>query len=205
MKISLTPGVAAAVPFVIGLGLLAVVFLRPRDRPVIPKAQERTIDSLVITKPIFEARQDTLTTHAQRADSAAHRALRTSQRRQDSALKASVRADSLARLASAQADSAMFWEAAYWARTAEAVQLHLEVQALQLAADSLQGEVGYWQLKYASDTTRRVAIEQLNASLQRVAERAGRCRIIGLLDCPTRLQTAAATLLGAAIVHYAAK
>lgn len=192
-------------PLAVLLVLVAILTLRIHHDASLPAQTQATIDSLVITKPAYRADQDTLTAHAQRADSAAHRALRTSQRFQDSALRLSLRADSLARVASEQGDSAIKWEAAYWARTSESVQLHLEVQALQLATDSLVGEVGYWQLKYDSADARGRAFERLNASLAQDVKHASECRIMRVLDCPSRVQVAAATLLGAAIVHYAAR
>lgn len=164
--------------------------------PKIPPATQHTIDSLGVTQPTFQARQDSLraqvTEDSLKVHTIIHRIARNDTnviRQQMAAMHAAHVADSLA--------MDQKWQDAYAARSAEADSL-LGVVAKK------DSTINYWHaaylaehsakialtVAYTEDTTRRVALERVNADLQRsIAQLEQPCRIVGPIPCPSRTVT----------------
>lgn len=158
------------------------------NEPKIPKETQETIDSLRVTKPVFEHTQDSIrrvvvydTVQATRAQAAAEKARASAKAQQH-------RADSLAVVAATAAvDSARAWHAAYDARTAEAEQLRTAFAEKDSAYRSERHARQALEVSYGADTTRRVAIEKVNKDLLKAIDRLEQpCRVLGPIPCPTR-------------------
>ena len=178
---------------IIGCGVVIIVagwFLIGRifpSNPPGPTPSERTSDSLAITKPIDQALIDSSNARiAQRqpTSDASIRAARTAQERAD---QAGHLADSLA------ADSA--WKAAYQKRTEEAdslksVSAHKDTVIIALMADTvdLRGQLGIVNKRLKTT-------EDVNAGLRHDLEQARQCKLLGFINCPSRIQTAAITVV----------
>lgn len=162
----------------IGLAIMAVAVvgrfligrLLPDNQPG-PTKSEQSADSLKATKPAEQALIDSSNARivrrgvvASRAESAANRAKR--------------RADSLA--------IARAWEGAYVARTEEADSLRGVVTALKADTTDLRTQLGI--------VNRRLEkTEAVVVGLRWDLQQARKCKIIGLINCPNRVQTAALT------------
>lgn len=163
-----------------GLAALAVIwggwFLVGRlfpSNPPGPTESQRRSDSLAITKPIDRALIDSSNariTVRGRATSAAE--ARASRNRH--------LADSLAAIA----DSAQKWHEAYVARDAEAIDLRLAVANLKADTVDLRQ-----QLRIVNQ--RLLTYEDVNRGLSRDIEHLQHCKIARLINCPSRIQTAA--------------
>ena len=160
----------------VGIVLVAVVAVWPS--PSEPDERRgiviHRIDSLQATRPHDMARLEELQARHQTAAGAAARF-------QDSALKERVRADSLATVARTTKATAEQWEAAYLARTAEAVQL-------RAANDSLTEVVTTDSSRILLLSTRLLATEQALQLAAPFIKHPDACRLIGPIPCPTRRQ-----------------
>jgi hypothetical protein len=180
-----------------GVLLIAAIVLAHRHGT--PAKDQHTLDSLQITKPIFQATQDSLakreTTYAQHVDS-----LQTiiTQLKTTSSVQ-HRRADSLAAIAARSSSSpaqraeefvlddsaASRWHAAYDARTQEAATLRvsLDSSTAQFNAEH--------QARLAADTRannamlRLVPSEDLNTRLAADVKKASECKIL-FITCPSR-------------------
>ncbi len=178
--------------------LVGAVWLWSRHKgnePKIPIETQRTLDSLKETSWEFKHQKDSIirvvvydTVQAIRAETAARQARARAQTEQH-------RADSLAMVARTSTDSASTWRQAYEARTAEAVELRTTVAAKDSAYRFERDARQALSVLYGADTTRRIAIERVNADLVKAIARLEQpCRVIGPIPCPSR--TASAILAG---------
>jgi hypothetical protein len=191
--------VAAVIIAVILIVVIAIVLAHRRGIPV---KDQHSLDSLAITKPIFNATQDTLvrreTLFVRRVDT-----LRTVVTRLETASNVlHARADSFATVSRVQSDSAASkWHIAYDLRTAE-------VDTLRAALDSSHAQ---WsaehQARIAADTrasnatTRLAASEDLNSRLAADIKRASECKVL-LWSCPSRTAIAVTGLVLGAAAGY---
>lgn len=188
--------------------LLAIFALRGchvTPGPKIPEATQHAIDSLAATKPAFQRATDSIirivvhdTVRAATVNRAAEQDVRL-------ATQAEQAADSLARVAAAHSDSAALWHSAYLARTQEAEALRRAVAEKDSAFQAERDARRRLMVVYASDTLRRVAIEKVNADLQKAINGLEQpCRIAGPVPCPSRTVVAVTTAVTAAIAGFAA-
>lgn len=176
----------------IGLAILAVAAagwlligrLFPSNPPG-PTENEKRADSLDITRPIDKALLDSLDARiASRAlvSSRAEAGARTSQGRADQSRR---RADSLA--------VARKWEGAYRERSAEADTLRKAVAQKDTVILSLKADTTDLRQQLGIVTRRLAATEAVVVGLRWDLQQARKCKIIGLINCPSRIQTAALT------------
>lgn len=173
--------------------------------PVLDPRLQHSLDSLQGLRRQDEARLDSMqrvATAYERMASDASTQARIAQRASEAPRR---RADSLATRAQAQPDSAAaHWHFAYVARTEEADSLRSALTAEQHAGELLRSSVTELRLAYDRSEARRLALESLNQSLAGAVRDAGRCRIAGLVPCPSRTQAfIAGSVLGAGAIIYA--
>lgn len=157
----------------------------------IPPEQQKTIDSLKATKPVFEKSQDSIhqvvVRDTAQAAVFAHEA-QVSKKRAD---EERHRADSLADLAHTAKDSASAWHQAYDARSREAESLRATVASKEAEVQKEKSAFRNLSIAYGDDTTRRVSIEKLNADLLKTINELERpCHLIASIPCPSRTTSA---------------
>ena len=146
--------------------------LFPDNKPG-PTKSELSADSLRITKPAEQALLDSIDARI------ASRGL-ISSRAESGANRAKQRADSLA--------IARVWEGAYIARTEQADSLLSVVVELKADTTDLRTQLGV--------VTRRLEkTEAVVVGLRWDLEQARKCKILGFINCPSRIQTAALTVV----------
>lgn len=166
-------------------GVVAIVivwFLIGRlfpDNPKGPTESEITSDSLRLTKPAELALLDSIDARIGRRGLVATRA-------ESGANRAKRRADSLA--------IARAWEGAYVARTEEADSLRGVVTVLKADTTDLRFQL-------TTINKRLTSTERVNEGLVEDVAKARRCKIIGLVNCPSRIQVAALTALTVVVVQ----
>ncbi len=161
------------------------------SNPPGPTPSERTSDSLAITKPIDQALIDSANARIVARAAASGRADLAARIAQERASQAKRVADSLA--------IAREWEGAYIARTEEADSLrstvaHKDTVILALMADTVD-----LRFQLSTGNKRLKTTEDVNAGLRRDLDNARKCKIAGLLPCPSRIQVAAMT----AVAYFA--
>jgi hypothetical protein len=194
----------------ISLAGLVIIFLviafavkscAPAPRPKIDPKTQKSIDSLDATKPGFEKQKDSLITvvkhdtiFAKAADKASAEANTRAERSRASAVASGKRADSLAAVARAHADSALLWRNAYEQRTMQADTLTRTVAEKDSALTAehaaflheQDARIGLGRL-FGADTLRRLAIEKVNKGLEDDIKKLQQpCRIVGPIPCPSR-------------------
>lgn len=185
------PAVRIGAYIVAGIAVGALVlFLVGRlfpSNPPGPTESERTSDSLDITKPIDQALIDSANARiaarqvvSERADAAARIA-------QDRANRAQRRADSLA--------IAREWEGAYISRTEEADSLKSVVASNATVIFNLKADTTDLRGQLSIVNKRLKTTEGVNAGLRRDLTQARQCKVLGVLRCPSRIQTAALALV----------
>lgn len=149
------------------------------DNPKGPTESEIASDSLRLTKPAEQALLDSIDARI------ARRGL-VSSRAESGANRAKQRADSLA--------IARAWEGAYVARTEETDSLRTVVTELKADTTDLRFQL-------TTINKRLTSTERVNEGLIEDLAKARRCKIIGLLNCPSRIQTVALTALTVVVVQ----
>jgi hypothetical protein len=199
------------------LAIVALVVLALTVRWILGKRNE---DERVIIPPETQARIDSLERTAdsattlrlekqQLADSATRlaAALRAATRpARDSGAAAGNTADSLAILAQraeTARDSAVLWHTAYVARTTQVGQLETVVAAQDAAAVQDSVAIDALRSGWAADVQRLAAETQTRRELQAAIAKANECRLLWVVDCPTRTQAAiGGALLSGAIALW---
>lgn len=189
---------------VILLGVAAFAIwdhLRPLPGP--SPATRQLQDSLKVTKPQYEARRDSLKATETREVAQGTKADARSHASEAVARDRAHLADSLAqlaRVASSARDSARFWQAAY---EEKGKALTSALTALSEAREVGERERGARLAAQtrADEAERRIeGLERLNAGLAKdlaAAQRAARCRVAGLVPCPSRTVAALLAASGA--------
>lgn len=178
-----------------GLGVvLAWQSCRGPDGPKIPPEVSRRIDSMTVTRPVFDSTQAAGRVMVARDTTAALVAHMRAQHSRDSALLVSALADSLAEVAARalSADSAAAaWMLAYEARTEEAKRWRRSSDSLESAYQSERSARLTLSGLYGADTLRRIATERINADLRKaISKLEVPCRIVGPVPCPNRTVSA---------------
>ena len=181
----------------LGIGIVVIVagwFLIGRifpSNPPGPTPSEKTSDSLAITKPEDQAKIDSSNARIVergKVSTIATEAARIAQERANSARR---RADSLA--------IAKVWQGAYIARTEEADSLRSVTVSDAKVIFNLKADTTDLRFQLLTINTRLSKTEQVNAGLRKDLDHARQCKILGLVNCPSRIQTAAMT----AVVYFA--
>lgn len=182
----------------IGLATIAVAVagwflvgrLFPDNQPS-PTKSEQSADSLRITKAAEQALLDSIDARiASRGilSSGAESGARTSQVRADQSRR---RADSLA--------IARQWESAYGERSMEADTLRKAVTQKDTVILLLKADTADLRTQLGIVNRRLEKTEAVVVGLRWDLQQARRCKILGLLNCPSRIQTVALT----AVAFYA--
>lgn len=167
-----------------GVLLIAAILLAHRHGT--PAKDQHTLDSLQITKPIFQANQDSLvkreTLYVRRVDT-----LRTIVTRLvTTSNELHAQADSFAAVARVASDSAASkWQMAYTLRTREADTLRAALDTTTKALDAEHQAHLAADLRADNASTRLTASEDLNARLATDIKKASECKIL-FLRCPSR-------------------
>lgn len=186
---------AAAVLIVV---LALVAYCRPTPAPI-PRAEQKSIDSLEATKPAFSALRDTLilreTTFVAR--SVANRA---------QAIAATLAADSLREgaiaaqlVAEAARDTSSAWRTVAELRTAESDSLRSANGALVTALSDMNLARSAAVSRATAAETRLAASENLNARLADDVRAGDRCRILFVMSCPSRRVAAVSGVIVGAV------
>jgi hypothetical protein len=187
----------------VGLGVVALIvavsFLVGRlfpSNPSGPTENEHRSDSLTITKPIDKALIDSSNARiAARAmissasETAAQLALALADRNQR-------RADSLAKIAK----DAQGWHDAYDARNAEAINLRSTIASNAVVIFNLKADTTDLRFQLRVVNKRLKTTEDVNAGLRKDLNQARQCKIARLINCPSRIQAAALTVVAAVAV-----
>jgi hypothetical protein len=196
-------GLAAVIIAALAFGYMMKSCARPNGPEKLPPAIASTIDSLDRTKPDFTHKQDSIRTVVVRDTVASERYKAAARRLEVTAVAQGARADSLARLAGQQNDSAAAWRTAYDARTLEASQLRSTVSQLDSAFQSEKNARQSLAVAYGADTLRRIAVEQLNAGLRKAVDDLERpCRFARFISCPSRTTTGVVSAIVGAGAMY---
>lgn len=186
---------AIIIGIVLAFAAGAVVLWRSDHQPpALPPALATRVESLTITRPLDSARIDSLRRAAAVSGQAARAAAARAATIEASAAQLQQRADSLAQIA-AQRDSAAAWRVAYLARTEQADSLHAANDSLHAAIHQLAADTLAQALHIASLERRNRSLEALNADLVRATARAGQCRLVGPIPCPSRGAVAVTTIV----------
>lgn len=177
-----------AIVAVAALGWFLIGRIFP-DNPPGPTENETRADSLRITKPIDQALIDSAQARIvarEPSSAAADRAARSAQER---ANRERRRADSLAAIAS----TADEWRAAHDSRAIENGELRTAIVEKDKTIFNLKADTTDLRLQLGIVNKRLKTTEDVNEGLIEDLAKARRCKIVGLVNCPSRIQTAALT------------
>jgi hypothetical protein len=214
---------AASGGTLLALGVILVLWMgrcSPTPGPKIDPKTQHSLDSLALTAQQFKAQRDSLLLHVKhdtilsityQHDAAV--ANQAAERSRANAVAAGKRADALAQEAAAArtaADSATKYHAALDERTRERDTLLVTVTQkdsayrAQLAATAKEHSAFVnLSTAYGADTSRRVALERVNAGLVAdIARLQQPCKLIGPVPCPSRTVTG---LLSAGLGYLAGR
>lgn len=164
--------------------------LFPSNHPG-PTKNEKTADSLDITRPIDKALIDSLDARIASRALVSNRAEAGARTSQEGANRARRRADSLA--------VARQWEGAYRERTVEADSLRRVVVSKDTVILSLKADTTDLRTQLGVVNRRLAKTEAVVVGLRWDLEQARQCKILGFINCPSRIQTAAMT----AVAYFA--
>lgn len=191
-----------AIAGVILLLILGTYWLRPRSTPLPPKAQVQ-VDRDQIARAVDTAEVNRLAGEqalAKTRELAAGRARKTLE---DSAAHEHHRADSLAAIAAqvqTSADSsAQAWRHAYESRTREADELRRSLDSAKAETQHADVQVAKADTTAAVDLRHAVRADSLTHTLIDVASQGDRCKVLWVINCPSRTESAVAgAVVGAA-------
>lgn len=175
---------------VLALGWFLIGRIFP-DNPPGPTENETRADSLRITKPVDQALIDSSQARIvarEPSSAAADRAARSAQER---ANRERRRADSLAAIAS----TADEWRAAHDSRVIENGELRTAIVEKDKTIFNLKADTTDLRLQLGIVQRRLKTTEDVNEGLIEDLAKARRCKIVGLINCPSRIQTAALTAI----------
>jgi hypothetical protein len=179
------------------VGWFVVTRLLPSNPPG-PTPSERTADSLAATKPAEQALIDSSNARIASRGAISGRANLAARIAQERASQAKRRADSLA--------IAREWEGAYIARTEEADSLRSVTVSDATTILNLKADTTDLRQQLGIIRPRLAKTEAVVVGLRKDLDNARKCKILGLIQCPSRIQTAALTLVTyVAVDHYRSK
>jgi hypothetical protein len=168
--------------------------LFPSNPPGLTQGQI-TSDSLRATKPAEIALIDSSNAKIAARVPASTLAIASAKASQDRANKERARADGLAALAAQQATNSLAWKNAYEARNSEALDLRSTIVEDNTIISNLKADTTELRFQLRTINKRLSDTELANSRLYDDIERLKRCKILGLINCPNRIQTAALTFL----------
>lgn len=190
------PGVRIGAWIVAGLLVAGLVwFLVVRifaDDPPGPTESEKRADSLAATKANDQALLDSSNARIRSREVASGEAIRAAMDAQDRANRSRRRADSMA--------IARAWEGAYRARTEEAIDLRAKGASDATLIANLKADTTDLRQQLGIVNRRLATTEAVVVGLRWDLQQARRCKILGIVKCPSRIQTVALT----AVAFYAA-
>lgn len=160
-----------------------------------PTKSEKTADSLAITKPIDQALIDSSNARIVARGKASSVAESSAKASQASAARERRVADSLAAVAAVAVDQASAWHSAYDARNSEAIDLRKAVDSNIVVIASLKADTTELRFQLTTVNKRLKTTEDVNAGLRKDLEQARECKILGFVNCPSRIQSAALTVV----------
>jgi hypothetical protein len=180
--------------------LALVAYCRPKPAPI-PRAEQKSLDSLEATKPAFSALRDTLilreTTYVTRSSINRAQAIAATQAA-DSLRERAIVAQ---RVAEAARDTSSAWRTVAQLRTAESDSLRSANGALVTALSDMNLARSAAVSRATAAEARLTASENLNARLAEDVRAGDRCRILYIAACPSRKTAAiSGVILGAAVV-----
>lgn len=176
------------------LGWFVVGRLFPSNPPG-PTQGQISSDSLKATKPAEQALIDSSNARIAARVPVSTLANASARASQDRANRERARADSLAALAAQQAGNAVAWKNAYVARDSEAVELRSTIASDNTIIFNLKADTTDLRFQLKTVNKRLSDTELANSRLYDDIERLKRCKILGFINCPSRIQTAALTFL----------
>lgn len=177
-------GIALAIVALVWGGWFLIGRIFPSNPPG-PTKSEKTSDSLDVTRPIDKALIDSLDARIASRALVSSRAEDAARLAQDRASRAKARADSLA--------IAREWQGAYIARTEEADSLRSVTVSDARVIFALKADTVDLRSQLGIVNKRLKTTEDVNAGLRKDLTQARQCKIAGLINCPSRIQTAAMT------------
>lgn len=179
-----------AIFFTLLIGSLVIaglVYDPDAQPPILPAV--KTADSLVQTRPAFQAAVDSSVRSAVQKGEGSVRASGRARVAQASADSIRAVADSLAAEARRGDSSATAWERAHAARKDEADSLRVALRNVQAATDSARLEADEWKGIYLRVAARNMVLERNTARFaSAVAGMEPKCKI-GPVPCPSRTAT----------------
>lgn len=178
--------------------LALVAYCRPKPAPI-PRAEQKSLDSLEATKPAFSALRDTLilreTTYVTRSVANRAQAIAATQAA-DSLRERAIVAQSVAEL---QRDTSSAWRAVAELRTAESDSLRSANGALVTALSDMNLARSAAASRATAAEARLAASENLNARLADDVRAGDRCRILYVAACPSRKTVAIGGIIVGAV------
>jgi hypothetical protein len=175
-----------AVLAVVWAGWFLIGRLFPSNPPG-PTKNEKRADSLAATKANDQALLDSSNARIRSRGVESGEATQAARNAQDRANRAKRRADSLA--------IAREWESAYSDRTAEAIELRNTVASNATVIANLKADTTDLRQQLGIVGRRLATTEAVVVGLRWDLQKARKCKIIGFINCPSRIQTAALTLV----------
>lgn len=157
------------------------------DTPPGPTENEKRADSLAATKAGDQALLDSSNARIRSREVASGEATRAALDAIDRANRAKRRADSLA--------IARRWESAYNARTEEAIDLRAKGASDATLIANLKADTTDLRQQLGIVNRRLATTEAVVVGLKWDLQQARNCKILGLVKCPSRIQTAALTAI----------
>lgn len=192
------------------VALLVVSFWPRPANPAIPPAVQRSLDSLTTTAERDRSVRDSLTRAVAVREAIAASATERARGREAAARLARALADPLAgeaaRIDSSAGVVVEAWRRAYDARTLEADSLRVALREQEAAADLFRQAALDLRAELGRTAERLAHSERVNRDLAAAVERAGRCRVLLGIPCPSRGQAFVGGLLvGGTLVVLAAR
>jgi hypothetical protein len=186
---------------VLGLMALIAISVGIAHRRGIPEKEQHTLDSLQITKSIYDSTQRALakveTTYVNRVDTL--RVAIAARIAKAGALHARADSEAIAANRATPDSSATKWHAAYDDRTREVVELRGALDSSTARWDAEHQARIAADLRATNAATRLTASEGLNTRLAADVKRASECRVL-FWDCPSRKEVAVISIISTALI-----
>jgi hypothetical protein len=186
---------------VLGLMALIAISVGIAHRRGIPEKEQHTLDSLQITKSIYDSTQRALakveTTYVNRVDTL--RVAIAARIAKAGALHARADSEAIAANRATPDSSATKWHAAYDDRTREVVELRGALDSSTARWDAEHQARIAADLRATNAATRLTASEDLNTRLAADVKHASECRVL-FWNCPSRKEVAVISIISTALI-----
>jgi hypothetical protein len=191
-------GVAIGLLAIAGWSLVGRIF--PSNPPG-PTKSEQTADSLKATRPAEQALLDSSNARIAARAAPSAKAEADAKASKASAERNRRLADSLAVVAATAADSATAWHNAYDKRNDEAIDLRKTVASNVVTIFNLKADTTDLRFQLKTVNTRLKTTEDVNDGLRKDLEQARKCKILGLVNCPSRIQAVVMAVVADELYH----